>query len=156
MIHPAWQILLPKLRAALDKQGLSHVVIRERSVGDPMEIEELVDTYDSADVYFDESVCFEPADPKWRIYRVEGAPANDWIGRAHLDDFQQTPTISRSGSGKWEIIYTYDQGCLPADTFENETAFLETLVENLVKHFTDRVYTLGVSIYPDGCSWGRI
>jgi len=156
MIHPAWQILLPRLRGMLDERGLSHIVIRERSDGDPMDIEELVEIYDTADVYFDESVSFEPADPEWRIYRVEGAPAEEWIGRAHLGDFQQTPMISRSGSGKWEVAFTYEQGCLPADTFEDENVFLQTLVDCLVKHFTDRVYTLRVSIYPDGCSWERV
>ncbi|MEO8000373.1 MAG: hypothetical protein ABI644_00750 [Arenimonas sp.] len=121
-----------------------------------MEIEELVEIYDTCDVYFDESVCFQPLDPEWRIYRVEGAPAEEWIGRAHASDFQQTPTISRSASGQWEIVFGYEQGCLPADTFEDETLFLKTLVDCLVQHFTDRVYTLGVSIYPEGCSWGRI
>jgi hypothetical protein len=155
MIHPAWQELLPRLRRLMDERGLSHIAINENSEGEPYSMEDLIEIYDSPNVYFDEWVSFEPIDPDWRIYRVEGGPENEWIGRAHITDFQNTPSIKLAGSGQWEMYFSYDQGLLPSDYFDDETVFLTTLVDHLADNFTDQVFTLGVSIYPEGCSWGR-
>ena len=87
MIHPAWQSFIPKLRKLLDDQGLSHIAIKERSDGAPLSLEDLLEIYETPNISFDEFLVFEPVDPDWRIYRVEGAPFEDWIGRAHITEF---------------------------------------------------------------------
>jgi len=143
MIHPAWRRLLPRLRRMLDARGLSHVAIKEESQGIPLSSKQLIARYGTCNVEFDEYVTFGPSAPGWRIYRVEGAPLEQWIGRARLRDFQETPMISLSGEGKWQMCLAYDQGCLPADTFDDEAAFLATLVDYLAGHFSDRIFGTG-------------
>ncbi len=156
MIHPAWQEFLPRLRHRLDSEGLSHISIKEESGGCPVTKEKLLAEHGTIDICFDEFVTFEPVDPNWRIYRIEGAPYEEWIGNARLSDFQDTPMISLSKNGYWEMCFGYDQGTLPAETFDDEVSFLKSLMECLTEHFEDSVYTLGVSIYGEGRSWGRI
>ena len=156
MIHPVWQEFLPGLRNRLDSMGLSHIVIKEESEGSPMTREELRAEYGTINISLDEFVTFEPLDTNWRIYKVEGAPLEEWIGQARLSDFQETPMISLSGGENWEMCFGYDQGTLPAETFHDEVSFLKGLMDCLTKHFADKIYTLGVSIYPEGCSYGRI
>ena len=67
MVHPTWQRLLPKLRQIFDVAGLRHIAIKERPGGDPLTPGELIDIYDTSDIYFDESVSFEP---KYRRLRL--------------------------------------------------------------------------------------
>ncbi len=156
MMHPVWSEFLPKLREELDNRGLKHIAIKEETEGEPLTYEELESQYGTSDLFLDEYVTFEPVDAKWRTYRVEGAPKNDeknWIGRAELDDFQNTPMISYEVD--WEMRFGYDQGTLPPDVFEDESEFLQTVVDYLTKHFADRNYLLGVSVQGDTSSWGR-
>jgi hypothetical protein len=156
MIHPEWQEFLPRLRHRLDSEGLCHIAIKEESEGCPMTKKKLLAKHGTIDIYLDEFVTFEPEDPNWRIYRVEGAPLEEWISKARLLDFQDTPMISLSEHGNWEMCFGYDQGTLPAEAFDDDISFLKGLMDCLTEHFADCTFTLGVSIYPEGRSWGRI
>ena len=121
------------------------------------EDEELEEQCDSLHPYLDELVMFEPVDPAWRIYHVVGSPPeqqNEWLNRASLDDFFNTPRISYERY--WEMCFGYDQGTLPPEFFDDRSEFMEKLVAYLHKHFADRHYVLKVSINGTAQSWSRL
>lgn len=158
MIHPAWKKMLSCIREMLDSRGMEHIAILEKSEGTPISLEELLSEHETSNVYFDEYVTFEPVDPKWRVYCIdgEGAENDEWIEQAKLTDYHETPFISLSGEGKWEMCFTYDQGCLPKETFEDKETFLKRLIDYLSEHYEDDVYILKVTCSLNGdCSWGR-
>jgi hypothetical protein len=148
MIHPAWGEMLTRLRDLMDARGLGHVRIVEETDGTPLTPEELerqlLAEFGRTNVALDEYVTFEPVDPRWRLYRVEGIPREAGLGEAKLRDIQDTPSLSLSADGRWEMAFAYDQGSLPPATFEDATEFLEALLDHLAEHFGDPVFTLHV------------
>jgi len=148
MIHPAWGEMLARLRDLMDARGLGHVRIVEETDGTPLTPEELerrqLAEFGRTSVALDEYVTFEPVDPRWRVYRVEGIPREEGLGEAELRDFQSTPSLSLSADGRWEMAFAYDQGSLPPETFEDATELLETLLDHLTMLFGDPVFTLRV------------
>ena len=139
----AWHVLLPRLREMLDRRGLQHIAIVNDADEPFMGEEQLNELFAMRDPH-DISFSFQPNDPNWRIYEVEGAPFEKWANKAKAGDFFGTPVISLSVKGKWEIRFGYEQGLLPAEVFDDEQSFLTSLMDCLVRHFSDRVYTLRV------------
>lgn len=136
-MKPVPETMVPRLRALLDERGLGHVAIRL----EPTERE---------------FIAFEPTDPNWREYRVQGAPLGEWIHEARFRDYCDSPSVTLSDDDRWEIAFGYAQGMLPAQAFADESTFLTTLLDILVEHYRDRLFVLGVHLHPDGTSWGRI
>jgi hypothetical protein len=138
-----WEVLLPRLREMLDLRGLRHIAIVNYDDDPHLTPEQLNERFVKCDDYY---VSFKPIDPDWRIYKVEGAPFDRYVREAKAGDFHGTPTVSLSKDGKWEMAFGYAQGMLPAEVFDNEQAFLAGLVDCLVRHFSERTYTLRVSV----------
>ncbi len=142
-VYTTWKKLLLQIREVLDLRGLRHIAINN----------------DNGDLYLtsgrlrkrfimapgsDMDFSFQPVDPDWRIYKLEGEPFEKWEIEARRSDFHDIPVISLSAQGKWEIRFGYAQGLLPPEVFDDEQTFLATLMDCLVGHFSDRVYTLRV------------
>lgn len=121
MSHAAWSTMIPKLRAAMDAQGLAHIAIWLH----PRE---------------DEHATFEPLDPAWRRYRVVGGPAEDHLGEAALEDLYATPVIALAAP-RWEWFTGSACGLTKMNALPTEDALVKDLVERLVGLYRDPVYT---------------